>query len=183
MFDFPEPASTSGGLLEMPIIKGTILTSFPLLLLEPYRAAILIRFGRTLELTARYRGMTGKELWELFNPQTFNRPASEVTEEQAQEGLVEYLRLANANTTYLNIVTIPDKQLRRMEEALRLERETLTTDYAATPHLRWACPEGTHTPDATKLQQRFDAKTVGGGRSSVWRNVPTVVVKKGREHE
>jgi hypothetical protein len=55
--------------------------------------------------------------------------------------------------------------------------------FVATLELRIAVPEGTHMPDQQKLQQMWVAVTAEGVILKEWRDVPRVLVQKGKEHE
>jgi hypothetical protein len=59
----------------------------------------------------------------------------------------------------------------------------LIADYTAAAELRMAIPEGTHTPDQQCLQQLWVAVAKDGSILKQWRDVPRVVVQKGKEHE
>jgi hypothetical protein len=79
----------------------------------------------------------------------------------------------------MNTATIPESET---SKALRYAT-CQSGDYAPTLQLRIAVPEGTHMPDQQKLQQLWVAPTIGGGQLRQWREIPRVIVKRGKEHE
>ncbi len=78
---------------------------------------------------------------------------------------------------------IPPEILERQRQQQKEHDEALSGPMQATVELRWAVPELAHIPSDVKLQQCFKGVTYGGWRRLEWRDVPRVVVKKGKEHE
>lgn len=136
------------------------------------------------KVTASMRGIipftyTGRcDVAKEMAPANYGGPI--LTHEDMSKLLEDAPILATGTLPAVDLIptTIPEEDLKRLQEQQRLHGESLVGNHQPTMHLRWAVPEGTHFPSETVLEQRWDAPRLNGSVSSIWKPVERVIVKK-----